>query len=240
VYSKLHCFILFLFAIALSSATVLVAQTAALDAPTPAATAAGILRGHITDQTGAFSTVKADSAGVYEVRGLAPGAYIVKADFAGFAPFESPAITLAAGQSKRVDIAMAVQAEQQNVTVTDESPTVNVEASGNANSVVLKGKDLDALSDDPDELSNELSALAGPSAGPNGGQIFIDGFSGGQLPPKSAIREIRINSNPFSAEYDRLGFGRIEIFTSLPFASLDRMALKARLDEIGDTTRLSP
>ena len=33
---------------------------------------------------------------------------------------------------------------------------------------------------------------------------------------------------------------RIEIFTSLPFASLDRMAVKARLDEIGDTTRVSP
>jgi hypothetical protein len=229
VYSKLHCFILFLLAIALSSATVLVAQTAALDAPSPAGTAAGILRGHITDQTGALipgaavtitnaagdaiNTVKADSAGAYEVRGLAPGAYIIKADFAGFAPFESPVITLAAGQSKRVDIAMAVQAEQQNVTVTDESPTVNVEASGNANSIVLKGKDLDALSDDPDELSNELSALAGPSAGPNGGQIFIDGFSGGQLPPKSAIREIRINQNPFSAEYDKLGYGRIEILT---------------------------
>jgi protein-tyrosine-phosphatase/DNA-binding transcriptional ArsR family regulator len=33
---------------------------------------------------------------------------------------------------------------------------------------------------------------------------------------------------------------RIEIFTSLKFASLDRMALKARLDEIGDTNRQSP
>lgn len=33
---------------------------------------------------------------------------------------------------------------------------------------------------------------------------------------------------------------RIEIFTSLPFDSLDRMAVKARLDEIGDTTRVSP
>ena len=33
---------------------------------------------------------------------------------------------------------------------------------------------------------------------------------------------------------------RIEIFTSLPFESLDRMAIKARLDEIGDTTRVSP
>ncbi|MDQ6676011.1 MAG: TonB-dependent receptor, partial [Acidobacteriota bacterium] len=35
----------------------------------------------------------------------------------------------------------------------------------------------------------------------------------GNLPPKSSIREIRINQNPFSAEYDRLGFGRIEILT---------------------------
>jgi ArsR family transcriptional regulator, arsenate/arsenite/antimonite-responsive transcriptional repressor / arsenate reductase (thioredoxin) len=33
---------------------------------------------------------------------------------------------------------------------------------------------------------------------------------------------------------------RIEIFTSLPFPSLDRMALKARLDEIGDTTKVFP
>ena len=33
---------------------------------------------------------------------------------------------------------------------------------------------------------------------------------------------------------------RIEIFTSLPFDSLDRMAIKARLDEIGDTARVSP
>src|ERR1019366_6423656 len=120
---------------------------------------------------------------------------------------------IAAGQVKRVDISMAIEVEQQSITVSDESPTVNIEASGNANSIVLKDKDLDALSDDPDELSNELSALAGPSAGPNGGQIYIDGFSGGQLPPKSAIREIRINQNPFSAEFDRLGYGRIEILT---------------------------
>jgi protein-tyrosine-phosphatase/DNA-binding transcriptional ArsR family regulator len=33
---------------------------------------------------------------------------------------------------------------------------------------------------------------------------------------------------------------RIEIFTSLPFDSLDRMAVKARIDEIGDTTVVSP
>jgi hypothetical protein len=203
-------------------------QTPAAAAPAPSATS-GTLRGHIADPTGALipgatitiatsaggtvKTTTADSAGAYSVSGLPPGGYIIKATYEGFAPFSSPTIQLAAGQSKRVDVSMAVEAEQQSVTVTDDSSTVNTEAGGNANAIVLKGKDLDALSDDPDELSNELTALAGPSAGPNGGQIYIDGFSGGQLPPKSAIREIRINQNPFSAEFDRLGYGRIEILT---------------------------
>jgi len=190
----------------------------------------GTLHGHIADPTGALipgakvsilnaagktvSTTTADSAGAYSVSGLPPGSYVVQASYEGFAPFQSASIPLAAGQSKRVEVAMAIEVAQQNVTVSeDDSNTVNVEASGNVSAVVLKGKDLEALSDDPDELSNELSALAGPSAGPNGGQIYIDGFSGGQLPPKSAIREIRINQNPFSAEFDRLGYGRIEILT---------------------------
>ena len=48
---------------------------------------------------------------------------------------------------------------------------------------------------------------------PNDTQIYIDGFAGGVLPPKASIREIRINQNPFSAEYDKLGMGRIEVFT---------------------------
>jgi hypothetical protein len=189
----------------------------------------GTLRGHIADPTGALipgatvtidtsagtfvKSTTADASGAYSVSGLKPGAYIVQASYEGFAPFSSPAIQLAAGQSKRVDIAMAIEVAQQSVTVTDDSPMVNIEASGNASAIVLKGKDLEALSDDPDELSNELTALAGPAAGPNGGQIYIDGFTGGTLPPKSAIREIRINQNPFSAEFDHIGYGRIEILT---------------------------
>ena len=90
---------------------------------------------------------------------------------------------------------------------------ISVEPDNNAGALVLKGDDLAALPDDPDDLSDALQALAGPGAGPNGGSIYIDGFSGGQLPPKESIREIRINQNPFSAEFDRIGFGRIEIFT---------------------------
>jgi len=227
VYPKLHCIVQFAIAVALAAASFFAAQA---QTPAPAAPpTTATIRGHLTDPTGALipaakvtiataagapvSSAVADAAGSYVVPGLAPGSYVVSASVEGFAPFASPAITVAAGQVKRVDIAMAMEVEQQSVVVTDESPAVGIEASENANAIVLKGKDLDALSDDPDELSNELAALAGPSAGPNGGQIYIDGFSGGQLPPKSAIREIRVNQNPFSAEYDRLGYGRIEILT---------------------------
>ncbi|HVZ84071.1 MAG TPA: carboxypeptidase regulatory-like domain-containing protein [Terracidiphilus sp.] len=206
----------------------MIASTAARAQSSPS-TATAELHGHVTDQTGALipgaevtvtnaagaaaASAKADASGAFTVRGLAPGGYIVHVAFAGFAPFDSQLIQVAPGQAKRVDVSMAVEAAQQNVVVTEDSPTVSVDAGSNANSVVIKGKDLDALSDDPDELSNELQALAGPSAGPNGGQIYIDGFTGGQLPPKSAIREIRINQNPFSAEFDKLGYGRIEILT---------------------------
>jgi hypothetical protein len=195
-----------------------------------APTSTGTLHGHILDPTGALipgaqvtvttaaganvGSATADAAGGYQIRALAAGSYVIEANCPGFAPFVSAPIALTAGQAKNIDIKMAIEAAEQQVVVTDEgAPTVSTEAGANSNSIVLKGSDLDALSDDPDELSSELTALAGPSAGPNGGQIYIDGFTGGQLPPKSAIREIRINQNPFSAEFDKIGYGRIEILT---------------------------
>ena len=190
----------------------------------------GILRGHVSDPTGALipgatvgvttvagapvGTATSDAAGAYVVRGLAAGRYVVQVTFEGFATYVSMPISLEAGQARNFDVKMTVEGSTQEVDVTDSGgPQVSTEAGDNASAIVLKGSDLDALSDDPDELQNELSALAGPAAGPNGGQIYIDGFTAGELPPKSAIREIRINSNPFSAEFDRLGYGRIEILT---------------------------
>ena len=194
----------------------------------PAQTASGTLRGRITDPSGAVipnATVTATAAdgksvttvtnsqGNYEFKGLAPGDYTVTATAKGFAVDEEEAVKVAAGQMQQFDIALSIAVKKENVEVQEESPTVDVSPQNSASTLVLKGQDLDALSDDPDEMASELQALAGPSAGPNGGQIYVDGFTAGELPPKSAIREIRINQNPFSAEYDKLGYGRIEIFT---------------------------
>lgn len=153
------------------------------------------------------------SSGSYAVRGLMAGVYSVIVTASGFSPFKNEQVVVTPNAVMQFDISLSIEVVPQQVQVDSESPSVGTSPDSNANALVIKGKDLDALSDDPDELLNELQALAGPAAGPSGGQIYIDGFSGGQLPPKSSIREIRVNQNPFSAQYDRLGYGRIEIFT---------------------------
>jgi hypothetical protein len=112
-----------------------------------------------------------------------------------------------------LDVQLVIAAESQVVNVEAEANSVSADTAENGDALVVKEKELAALSDDPDELSQQLQALAGPGGGPDGAQIYIDGFTGGNLPPKSSIREVRINSNPFSPEYDRPGFGRIQIFT---------------------------
>ena len=166
-----------------------------------------------TPASGKPLITQSQSDGTYALRGVPAGTYTVTVTMQGFASFVKQGVKIAAGQSLTLDTQMAIQEQKQEVNVTTSAAQVSVDADSNASATVLKGKDLDALSDDPDELSSELSALAGPAAGPNGGQIYVDGFTGGQLPPKSSIREIRINQNPFSAQYDRLGYGRVEVFT---------------------------
>ena len=167
----------------------------------------------VVDASGAQKTVNTNDGGVYSITGLAPGRYTVRAFNSGFGLYENTEVDVVAGKPVQLDITLKVAIEEQKVTIDASNSAVNTEPENNAGAVVLKGEDIDALPDDPDDLAAALQALAGPSAGPNGGQIFVDGFTGGRLPPRSSIREIRVNSNPFSAEYDRLGFGRIEILT---------------------------
>lgn len=188
----------------------------------------GTLRGRVSDESGAVvpgatvtltgpdgaaRTIRADDIGSYLATGLTPGNYTVS----GAAPnltTEHPAPIYLRPGAQTLDLQLKVVSTSQQVTIQDNAgPTVSTEAANNASALVLQGDDLLALSDDPDDLMADLQALAGPSAGPSGGSVFIDGFSGGQLPPKDSIREIRINQNPFSPEFDKMGLGRIEILT---------------------------
>ncbi len=166
----------------------------------------------VVSSSGAEKTAISNNSGNFSITGLATGKYTVRVTAPTFSAYENTEVDVRAGQREELTVTLTVEevVEQVDISVNEG---VSTDPTTNADATVLKGEDLEALPDDPEELEAALQALAGPSAGPNGGQIYIDGFTGGQMPPKESIREIRINSNPFSAEYDRLGFGRIEILT---------------------------
>jgi hypothetical protein len=218
----------FILAILIPAAPIGLTALASAQSSAQSSSTTGTLRGQVTDPSGAVvanasvailesggQTYSATTSrtGGYEIVNLAPGRYTVTANAQGFAVFVQNDVGVAAGQVAQFNISLDINVHQEKVNVEEETSQVDVNPASNASAIVLSGKDLEALPDDPDELQQDLEALAGPSAGPNGGQIYIDGFTAGQLPPKESIREIRINQNPFSAEYDKLGYGRIEIFT---------------------------
>ena len=145
----------------------------------------GIVQGNVKDSTGgvipgatitllnpagsvATTTTQAD--GGFILRGVAPGTYKVTVTYSGLAQTKPVNVTVVAGQTANTILSMNVGEQKQEVTVTDSSADnkISVEASNNATALVLKKEDLDALPDDPDDLTADLQALAGPSAGPGG------------------------------------------------------------------------
>jgi hypothetical protein len=165
----------------------------------------------LTDASSTQKTATTNADGIYTFTGLAPGKYTIHAIATGFAASEDAPVEVTAARRDPLNISLKIAAIESQVKVNSETP-LSTESSNNANQTLITGRDLDALPDDPEELAAALQALAGPSIGPNGGQIFIDGFSGGNMPPKESIREIRINQNPFAAENDQPS-GSINIFT---------------------------
>jgi len=179
--------------------------------------ARGSLRGVVKDEFGAMisgatvtlidandqkKTTTTNGDGNYSFDGLVAGRYGVSAAATGFAASVETPIEVTTNQRSSLDITLKVTIAEQRVTVS-AAPPISTDAANNADQIVVGGKDLDALPDDPDELAAALAALAGPPVGPAIGEIYIDGFSGGTVPPKSSIREVRINQNPFAAENDQ-------------------------------------
>jgi len=194
----------------------------------PAFAQTGTLKGVVTDESGGVvasakvtltspsgkpRATSSNKDGAYSFSNLPFGEYTVDASASQLTLAEPEKVTLSSGlQVLNLQLKVAAMHEQVNVGDQAES-AITTESAGNASAVVLRGKDLEALGDDPEDLAADLQAMAGPSAGPNGGSFYIGGFSGGQIPSKNSILEVRINQNPFSPEYDALGYGRIEILT---------------------------
>lgn len=198
-----------------------------IDCSVSSAQQTGQITGHIVDPTGAVVTkatvslsrgtqhlqTESDGTGNFIFNEVGAESWTLTVAAEGFAPYRIDSLQISAGQKRSITVRLQLPTRKESVMVPSRDNGLSLAPEENAGAMVLSGHSLDALSDDPDELRSELQALAGPAAGPNGGDIYIDGFTGGQLPPKSSIREIHINQNPFSAESEHLGYGSIEILT---------------------------
>jgi hypothetical protein len=151
---------------------------------------------------GVEQTLTADQRGVVAASELAPGLYEVRASMEAFRP-TTQGVTLRRG-ANRVTITLPL-AIREEVTVTDVDAA---ERRDNGFTQTLTQEEIDALSDDPDEMADQLAQMAGPGA-----QIFVDGFRGGRLPPKDQIQQIRFRSNSYAAEYHDAGMVRVEVIT---------------------------
>ena len=213
----------------LISKTVHLALVLAVLSPAAAAqNGSGQLKGRVTDELGAVipgasirlispdkseKVTSAGETGEYEFNAVTAGSYNLQVSAHGFAAYAAE-VEVFAGRGAVADARLTVELEKQQDVVVTEGGQMGTDPERNAGALILRAGAIDALPDDPDEMAEVLRTLAGPSAGPGGAQIYVDGFTAdGRLPPKSSIREVVINQNPFTAEFERLGFGRIQITT---------------------------
>ena len=153
----------------------------------------------------------ADAQGRFSLP-LYTGVYRLFITAPGFEPFIRDNFTVGNKAPKPLSVTLHVAATNEVVNVNSENGSTG--AGDNASAIIFKGTQLDTLSNNDSTLQQQLTAIAGGGGdSSSGAHFYIDGFSGGRFPPKSAIREIRINQNPYSAQYDDYGWGRIEVFT---------------------------
>jgi hypothetical protein len=187
----------------------------------------GRLSGKVVDPSGALvagadvTLVGPGGAAISTTKSGPDGSFMIDAPPASYSlhvsaeSFDKTVTNVSIGATNRpITVTLALAKITQQVQVEENTSQISLDAASNQTALVLKEDDIQALPDDVDELTQYLTDLAGPRAQATGGvQFMIDGFLGGQLPPKDQIKEIRINTNPFTTEYAQAGFGRIEIIT---------------------------
>jgi hypothetical protein len=193
-------------------------------APRDAAEAMGLLTGTVSDPSGAKITradvrvqngllqrdTSTDDTGRFSLS-LPPGGYEVDITAEGFRPYSTNVVLTGRTGHAHIEAAMVIAAPPEEITVPSEEGD-SLYSGDNKSALVFKRDDLRAFSDDDAVFQREIDALAGGS-GLRRPEILVDGFSSSRFPPKNTILDLRINHNSYSAQYDQLGFGRVEIST---------------------------
>jgi hypothetical protein len=236
----------------LRSALALVALLSSPAAMAQPAPPTGTLRVTVTDPSGAvvpgatvtvtgaedatrgspISPATTTDVGIATISNLKTGRYTITAEFPGFEARTLPDVRIRPGDNKQVAILQLPKLEA-SVVVGQDKQAAAADPRGMSFGTTLTREEIEALSDDPTTLQQQLNDMAGPGA-----VIRVDGFEGSPLPAKAQIRSIRISRDQFAAEFHNAGGVSIEIITQPGLGPLRYNA--SGLARNGDLSARSP
>ena len=161
---------------------------------------------------------RSDSRGTLSLSSVAPGEYRITVKAHGFkeyAPSEQIAFT---GSAQTLEVVLEVAPIVDAVDISEDE-TVTAETSG---AVTVNENMIANLPADQEALEQALKRLGQAITGEDNLPITVDGVSGGKIPPRDAIQQVRVNQNVFSAQYEGPWGGGIEIFTRQGLTKLQK------------------
>jgi hypothetical protein len=155
-----------------------------------------------------------DAYGVFRFEELGAGGYEIVVTREGFKPV-TVRVTIGARRHAPLRVVLPVAELRQEISVPEANTRVNTDASGNLDVVSLNREALNNLPAlDQDYIGTLSRFLSAGAVGTGGVTLIVDGMEAKKVGVSpSAIQEVRINNNPYSAEYSRPGRGRIEVIT---------------------------
>ena len=164
----------------------------------------------------ALAHVTTDNSGSFRFDHLATGNYILDFQAEGFRPTRVNLNLTAKRQTPiRVTMQIAVLNESITVATGDSAPLVSIESSENQNANTIDRNALDRVPVfDQDYITTMSRFLDDNATGTNGVALVVNGIeANGPGVTPSAVQEVKINNNPYSARFSRPGRARLEIIT---------------------------
>jgi len=187
------------------------------------------LRGVVRDQTGAVlqgarvelldesavtvRSVVTNGHGEYAIDGVSPGTYILKVRFEGFRSAQLRLRVIARRATAPQTTVLELASQSQEVTVSADATPAGGKA--NRDAIVVSDTDLKTLPIFDRDIVGTLARFLDASAiGSGGVTLVVDGMEARKVGvAPSAIQQVKVNQDPYSAEFPRQGRGRIEVIT---------------------------
>jgi Carboxypeptidase regulatory-like domain/TonB dependent receptor len=155
-----------------------------------------------------------DSGGSFRLSGIGAGRYEILARRDGFAPARLP-VAIADHSPTPVHITLQLTGVRQEVTVTGTAEEVSTHPADNLDTVTLDRDLLNNLPIYDQDYVAMMSQFLDPGSVATGGvTLVVNGMEQRNIGVSaSAIQQVKINQNPYAADFSRPGRGRIEILT---------------------------